>query len=108
MAIVEATRELEPHEKAGIGWGGKRLDEMLAESERRFDETGSYCGLDGRLELKESDPIGYEKLFSRVRGGLVSARETAMNISASPIVVCSRSGKATLSKTVSESRSAPC
>ena len=34
----------------------------------------------------ESDPIGYEKLFSRLRGGLVSARETALNISASPIV----------------------
>ena len=33
-----------------------------------------------------SDPIGYEKLFSRLRGGLVSARETALNISASPIV----------------------
>ena len=32
------------------------------------------------------DPIGYEKLFSRIRGGLVSARETALNISASPIV----------------------
>ncbi len=36
--------------------------------------------------MKDSDPIGYEKLFSRLRGGLVSARETALNISASPIV----------------------
>ena len=36
--------------------------------------------------MKESDPIGYEKLFARLRGGLVSARETALNISASPIV----------------------
>jgi N-methylhydantoinase B/oxoprolinase/acetone carboxylase alpha subunit/acetone carboxylase gamma subunit len=86
VAIVEATRELEPRETQGIGWGGKRLAEMLAESERLFDETGSYQGLDGALELKDSDPIGYEKLFSRIRGGLVSARETAMNISASPIV----------------------
>ncbi|HYU60736.1 MAG TPA: hydantoinase B/oxoprolinase family protein [Solirubrobacterales bacterium] len=85
MAIVDATRELEPREAAGIGWDGKRLDEMLAESERLFEETGNYRGLDD-LELKDSDPIGYEKLFSRIRGGLVSARETAMNISASPIV----------------------
>jgi Hydantoinase B/oxoprolinase len=85
MTIVEATRGLEPQE-AGIGWDGARLDEMLATSERLFDETGSYLGLTGELELKASDPIGYEKLFSRLRGGLVSARETAMNISASPIV----------------------
>ena len=86
MAIVDATRELEPREGAAIGWDGRRLDEMLAESERLFAETGSYWGLDGSLELKDSDPIGYEKLFSRIRGGLVSARETALNISASPIV----------------------
>jgi N-methylhydantoinase B len=86
MAIVDATRELEPREAAGIGWEGKRLDEMLAESERLFAETGSYYGLTGRLELKDSQPIEYEKLFSRLRGGLVSARETALNISASPIV----------------------
>ena len=86
MAIVDATRELEPREARPIGWDGKRLDEMLAESERLFETTGSYMGLAGPLDLQGSDPIGYEKLFSRIRGGLVSARETAMNISASPIV----------------------
>jgi len=86
MAIVEATRDLEPREREPIGWEGKRLDQMLAESERLFADTGSYCGLSGELELKDSDPIGYEKLFARLRGGLVSARETALNISASPIV----------------------
>jgi N-methylhydantoinase B/acetone carboxylase alpha subunit len=86
VAIIDATRELEPREAGGIGWDGKRLDEMLAESERLFAETGSYCGLSGGLELKDSEPIEYEKLFSRLRGGLVSARETALNISASPIV----------------------
>jgi N-methylhydantoinase B len=85
VAIVEATRELEPREGKPIGWDGRRLDEMLAESERLFEDTGRYWGLED-LELKDSDPIGYEKLFSRIRGGLVSARETAMNISASPIV----------------------
>jgi N-methylhydantoinase B len=85
VAIVDATRELEPREGEPIGWDGRRLDQMLAESERLFEDTGRYWGLEG-LELKDSDPIGYEKLFSRVRGGLVSARETAMNISASPIV----------------------
>ena len=59
--------------------------EMLEQSERCFAKTGRYYGLD-ELELKQSDPIRYEKLFSRLRGGLVTARETALNISASPIV----------------------
>src|SRR5438034_3079570 len=86
MAIVDATRALERREAAGIGWDGKRLDEMLATSERLFAETGSYYGLTGELALKDADPIRYEKLFSRLRGGLVTARETALNISASPIV----------------------
>jgi N-methylhydantoinase B len=88
MAMVDRTRELEElaAEPEAIGWDGKRLDEMLAESERLFADTGSYYGLTGDLELKDSDPIGYEKLFARLRGGLVSARETALNISASPIV----------------------
>src|SRR5258706_3500409 len=85
MTIVEASRELEPRDEPAIGWNGKRLTEMLAESERLFEETGRYYGLE-TLAMKETDPIGYEKLFSRLRGGLVSARETAMNISASPLV----------------------
>jgi len=86
MAIVDRTRELEPRERAPIGWDGRTAREMLEEAERRFEQTGAYWGLDGDLELKGADPIRYEKLFSRVRGGLVSARETALNISASPIV----------------------
>ncbi|MEX2194405.1 MAG: hydantoinase B/oxoprolinase family protein [Thermoleophilaceae bacterium] len=83
--IIDSTRELEPQAQA-IGRDGKRLTDMLADSERLFAETGSYYGLDGDLAMMSSDPIGYEKLFSRLRGGLVSARETALNISASPIV----------------------
>jgi N-methylhydantoinase B len=86
VTIVDATRELEPRDERPIGWDGKRLDEMLATSERLFAETGAYQGLTGELALKDSEPIEYEKLFSRLRGGLVSARETALNISASPIV----------------------
>ena len=85
MAVVQATRELEPRERRPIGWDGRTLLAMLADSERLFEQTGCYYGLE-ELELQGSDPIGYEKLFSRIRGGLVSARETALNISASPIV----------------------
>ena len=68
-----------------IGWDGKRASEMLAESNRLIEETGHYYGVE-RLELKETDPIRYEKIFSRLRGGIVGARDTALNISASPVV----------------------
>ncbi len=84
MAIVDATRE-QGVRGTGIGWDGRSLLEMLEESEQLFADTGHYGGL-RELELMRSDPIGYEKLFSRLRGGLVSARATALNISASPIV----------------------
>jgi N-methylhydantoinase B/acetone carboxylase alpha subunit len=84
MATTDVTRELEPR-PAPIGWDGRTLAAMLAESEQRFEQTGHYQGLE-RMPLKEADPLHFEKLFSRVRGGMVSARETAMNISASPIV----------------------
>jgi N-methylhydantoinase B/acetone carboxylase alpha subunit len=77
-------RGLDKAEKA-IGWDGKTLKEMLEVSESLFKETGRYWGIK-ELEFKTSDPIRYEKIFSKIRGGLVNARETAMNVSASPIV----------------------
>jgi acetone carboxylase, alpha subunit len=84
MAIIDSTREL-AQAQPGIGWEGRTLIETLEESEQLFERTGHYRGL-SELQLMRSDPIGYEKLFSRLRGGLVSARSTALNISASPIV----------------------
>jgi acetone carboxylase, alpha subunit len=65
--------------------GGKTLKQYRAEVMERTRATGHYNGL-ARLELREKDPIGYEKLFSKIRGGLVHARETAKKIAASPIV----------------------
>ena len=62
------------------------LRESLELRERQFSETGAYAGLTDELRLKASEPILFEKVFSRLRGGLVTARETALNISASPIV----------------------
>src|SRR5713101_6954750 len=85
MALTDASRALEPSTAQAIGWEGQTLMQMLAEQERLFAETGRYYGLE-TLDLQRGDPIRYEKIFSRLRGGLVSARETAMNISASPIV----------------------
>jgi len=51
----------------------------------RTKATGSYNGLT-ELKFRDADPIGYEKLYSKLRGGLVHARETAKKIAASPIV----------------------
>lgn len=64
---------------------GKTLKQFRDEILKRTAATGHYNGLT-RLELRESDPILYEKLFSKLRGGLVHARETAKKIAASPIV----------------------
>ena len=62
MAMVDRTRELEAlaSERRPIGWDGLTAAEMLAESERRFAQTGSYYALTGELELKSGDPIRYE------------------------------------------------
>ena len=68
-----------------VGWNGRTLAEMLAESDQIFADTGRYWGAE-RLSIKEDNPIEYEKIWSRLRGGLVSARETAANISASVVV----------------------
>src|SRR5690606_4225648 len=48
-------------------------------------KTGHYAGLTS-LPLKESDPIRFEKIFSKLRGGIVHAPETAKKVAASPIV----------------------
>jgi len=64
---------------------GQTLSQFRAGIIERTKATGCYNGLE-TLELRERDPIGYEKLFSKLRGGLVHARETAKKIAASPIV----------------------
>jgi acetone carboxylase alpha subunit len=64
---------------------GQTLKEFRDGILERTAATGHYNGLE-RLEFRESDPIRYEKMFSKLRGGLVHARETAKKIAASPIV----------------------
>lgn len=87
MATIDRTRQQleEPEGRTPIGWEGETLAGMLARSDELFARTGHYMGLE-RFDMKERDPLRFEKLFARVRGGMVSARETALNISASPIV----------------------
>jgi acetone carboxylase alpha subunit len=64
---------------------GKSLKQYRDEILARTASTGHYDGLT-ELAFRNSDPIGYERLFSKLRGGLVHARETAKKIAASPIV----------------------
>ncbi|MCL2340618.1 MAG: hydantoinase B/oxoprolinase family protein, partial [Proteobacteria bacterium] len=64
---------------------GQTLQEFRHNVLARTANTGYYNGL-SKLQLREADPIRYEKLFSKLRGGLVHARETAKKIAASPIV----------------------
>lgn len=68
-----------------IGWNGKTLRQMREEMDRVTHETGHYAGLKS-LPFKEKEPIRYEKIFAKLRGGVVHARETAKRIAASPIV----------------------
>ena len=64
---------------------GQSLAERLAASEQLFAETGRYKGLES-ISLKEKDHFRYERVWAELRGAMVSARETALHISASPIV----------------------
>jgi len=68
-----------------LGWEGKTLIEMLIESERLIEETKHYYGIE-KMSLKEQDPFRYERAYASLRGSLVSARETALHVAASPIV----------------------
>ncbi len=77
QALASATR--------GIVRGGETLkehrDRLMAATKR----TKHYAGLE-KMELRDTNPILYNKLFSRLRAGVVDARETAKKIAASPIV----------------------
>ena len=77
--------EKDQQSQNNIGWNGKTLKEMRKEVDDLSSETGHYAGL-RTLPLKETNPIRYEKIFSKLRGGVVHARETAKKVAASPIV----------------------
>ena len=77
--------EKDQQSQNNIGWDGKTLKEMRKEVDDLSSATGHYAGL-RTLPLKETNPIRYEKIFSKLRGGVVHARETAKKVAASPIV----------------------
>lgn len=63
----------------------QKLKQQLAQTEKLFQDTGHYYGVK-ELALKTTSPFRYERAFAKLRGALVAARETALHISASPIV----------------------
>lgn len=69
----------------GIVRGGETLKEHRDRLMEATKRTKHYAGLE-KLELRDTQPIHYNKLFSRLRAGVVDARETAKKIAASPIV----------------------
>ncbi|WP_238120049.1 MULTISPECIES: hydantoinase B/oxoprolinase family protein [unclassified Xanthobacter] len=69
----------------GLVRGGETLKEHRDRLMAATKSTGRYAGLT-KLDLREAEPILYNKLFSRLRAGVVDARETAKKIAASPIV----------------------
>ena len=72
-------------EGKGIGYGGRKLKEMLRESERLYKETGYYYGV-SELRLREEDLLKYERFHSRLLSAVIGARESVKFIAASPTV----------------------
>ena len=62
--------------RKSILYNGKTLAQNRADMYNTSKETGHYDGLK-ELKLKKSDPITFEKIFSKLRAGVVNARETA-------------------------------
>ncbi|MFS0646194.1 hydantoinase B/oxoprolinase family protein [Siminovitchia sp. 179-K 8D1 HS] len=83
--MAKALVDIQPKKQKPIGWDGKTLKQMRQEMTEISKETGHYAGLTS-LPFKESDPIRFEKIYSKLRGGVVHARETAKKVAASPIV----------------------
>jgi N-methylhydantoinase B/acetone carboxylase alpha subunit len=58
----------------------QRLIQARDESTRR---TGHYCGIE-RLDLKNSDPLRFERFSASILATLIAARETSKYVAASP------------------------
>jgi len=76
---------MKPLEPRGIVRGGETLkghrDRIMAATK----SSRHYAGLT-ELNMRDKEPILYNKMFSRLRAGVVDARETSKKIAASPIV----------------------
>ena len=62
---------------------GSTLREMIAERDRLTNESGHYYGIK-ELKLRDSDPIKYERFYSKLHASVLAARESARFVAASP------------------------
>jgi len=69
----------------GIVRGGETLRDHRNRIMKATKTSGHYAGLT-ELNMRDQEPILYNKMFSRLRAGVVDARETSKKIAASPIV----------------------
>ena len=69
----------------GIGWDGKSLKEMLKERDRLIEQTGRYYGIE-ELKLRKENPLKFETLYTKLHEALLSARDSAKYIAASPVI----------------------
>lgn len=69
----------------GIAWDGQTLKAHRHQILEKTKASGCYAGIED-LALKKAQPIHFDKMFYRLRAGVVNARETSKKIAASPIV----------------------
>lgn len=81
MATI--AREAVPHDPARREQRQPTLREMIAERDRLTAETGHYYGVT-ELSLRDSDPIRYERFYSKLHAAVLAARESARFVAASP------------------------
>lgn len=77
------TKPIRREEAAASGEGGLTLREMLEQRDRLTEETGHYYGVT-ELTLRDSDPVKYERFYSRIHSCVLAAREVARYVAASP------------------------
>src|SRR5271170_1573252 len=59
------------------------LQEVIEERDKLTAQTGTYFGVT-ELTLRNSDPLKYERFYARIHSAVLSAREVARYVAASP------------------------
>jgi acetone carboxylase alpha subunit len=80
--VIEETATLDAVSAAPPG-SRQSLLSLVEERDRLAEETGCYYGVT-RLELKERDPILYERFYSRLHAIMIAAYEVSRYVTASP------------------------
>ncbi len=76
MAIIE-------EQAPAIGLARRSLRQMFEERDRLTRDSGHYYGI-RELTLRDSDPLKFERFYSRLHTCVLAAREVARYVAASP------------------------